>query len=88
MQNPNKIVEKMDDLLNLIFWEREPDKDQEIYFNKIKHLHKTLISKENDNYFLELTEGISLKSIFQEQLEFIDNFPLLFFRKKALLIYR
>lgn len=56
--------------------------------NKVKEKYERLYLQKSGNYFLELVEIFSIRSILFEFKNYHDNYPALYFRKFCLLVFR
>lgn len=56
--------------------------------NKVKNKYERLYMHGPGNYFLELVEIFSIRSILFEFKNYHDNYPGLYFRKFCLLVFR
>ncbi len=84
----------MNKVLNILLptneneWNNELKKTEKKIENKLKEKYERLYQNKSNNYFLELVEIFSIRSILFEFKNYHDQYPALYFRKLCLLFFR
>lgn len=66
----------------------EKKKNEKKWENKFQANYEKLIKTKTNNYFLELIETMSIRSIYFEYLNYEDNHSFLKIRKILIMLYR